>query len=187
MIINKKDFDTVERVATILLNGGTAVIPCDTIYGLSAVFLKGEATLKALKGRDANKPFLVLATLDQARSLCSSIPSSIIYAWPAPLTVILPYVAGGTIGIRVPDDPFLMSLLDKVGSPIYSTSVNISGEPSLLDFDSIVKRFGDKVDVLVKGLDVQGTTASTLIDATAKPFKLIRQGAYDASSLIDGK
>ena len=185
MILNKKDFDTVERVATILLNGGTAVIPCDTIYGLSAVFLKGEATLKALKGRDANKPFLVLATLDQARSLCPSIPSSIINAWPAPLTVILPYVAGGTIGIRVPDDAFLLSILEKVGSPIYSTSVNISGEPSLLDFDSIVKRFGDKVDVLVKGLDVQGTTASTLIDATVVPFKLIRQGAYDASSLIN--
>lgn len=187
MILDKKDFNTVERVAKILLNGGTAVIPCDTIYGLSAVFIKGEATLKALKGRDANKPFLVLATLDQARSLCPFIPSSIINAWPAPLTVILPYVAGGTIGIRVPDDPFLMSLLDKAGSPIYSTSVNISGEPSLLDFDSIVKRFGDKVDVLVKGLDVQGTTASTLIDATVKPFKLIRQGAYDASSLINGQ
>ena len=57
----------------------------------------------------------------------------------------------------------------------------------MLDFDSIVKRFGDKVDVLVKGLDVQGTTASTLIDATVKPFKLIRQGAYDASSLINGQ
>lgn len=186
MILDKKDLDTVDKVATILLNGGTAVIPCDTIYGLSAVFLKGEAALKALKGRDANKPFLVLATLEQARSLCSSIPSSIINAWPAPLTVILPYVSGGTIGIRVPDDAFLMSVLKKVGSPIYSTSVNISGEPSLLDFDSIVRRFGDKVDVLVKGLDVQGTTASTLIDATVKPFKLIRQGSYDASSLING-
>ncbi len=186
MILDKKDFDTAEKVASILLNGGTAVIPCDTIYGLSAVFLKGEAALKALKGRDANKPFLVLATLEQARSLCSSIPSSIINAWPAPLTVILPYVSGGTIGIRVPDDAFLMSVLKKVGSPIYSTSVNISGEPSLLDFDSIVRRFGDKVDVIVKGSDVQGTTASTLIDATVKPFKLIRQGSYDASSLING-
>ena len=103
------------------------------------------------------------------------------------MTVILPYIGGGTIGIRVPDDAFLLSVLDCVGSPIYSTSVNISGEPSLLDFDSIVKRFGDKVDVIVKGLDVQGTTASTLIDATVKPYKLIRQGVYDASSLIDGK
>lgn len=187
MILDKKDSDTVERVANILLNGGTVVIPCDTIYGLSAVFLKGEAVLKALKGRDANKPFLVLATLDQARSLCSSIPSSVLSAWPAPLTVILPYVGGGTIGIRVPDDAFLLSILEKVGSPIYSTSVNISGEPSLLDFDSIVKRFGDKVDVLVKGLDVQGTTASTLIDATVVPFKLIRQGSYNATSLINGQ
>ena len=185
MILAKNDADTVEILASVLLDGGTAVIPCDTIYGLSAVYGKGEAALKTLKGRDANKPFLVLATIQQARSLCSYIPPSVLNAWPAPLTVILPSVSGSTIGIRVPDDEFLVSILESVGSPVYSTSVNISGEPSLLDFDSICRRFGDKVDVLVKGPENQGTVASTLIDATVCPFRLIRQGAFDASSLID--
>jgi len=185
MILAKNDADTVEILASVLLDGGTAVIPCDTIYGISAVYGKGEAALKTLKGRDANKPFLVLATIQQARSLCSYIPPSVLNAWPAPLTVILPGVSGSTIGIRVPDDEFLVSILESVGSPVYSTSVNISGEPSLLDFDSICRRFGDKVDVLVKGPENQGTVASTLIDATVCPFRLIRQGAFDASSLID--
>ena len=185
MILDRNDKDTVERVASVLRNNGSAVLPCDTIYGLSAVYGTGEAKLKTLKGRDANKPFLVLATLSQAMELASSIPSSVLDAWPAPLTVILPYVYGGTIGIRVPDDPFLQSLLNVLGKPVYSTSVNMSGEPSLLDFDSICSAFESRVDVVVKGFDIQGKVASTLIDATVSPFRLIRQGAYDASSLID--
>lgn len=185
MILDRNDKDTVERLATVLRDNGTAVIPCDTIYGLSALYVSGEAKLKALKGRDANKPFLVLATLSQAEELASFIPASVLDAWPAPLTVILPCISGGTIGIRVPDDPFLQSLLETLGKPVYSTSVNMSGEPALLDFPSICNAFESKVDVVVRGFETQGTIASTLIDATVSPFRLIRQGSYDASSLID--
>ena len=184
MILDRNDRATIGYVASVLSENGTAVLPCDTIYGLSAVYGSGEAGLKALKGRDANKPFLVLATLDQARSLAVDIPSSVLAAWPAPLTVILSCVSGGTIAIRVPKDEFLQALLEKMGKPVYSTSVNMSGEPSLLDFDSICSAFESRVDVVVRGSETQGTVASTLIDATVRPFKLIRQGAFDASSLI---
>jgi len=185
MILDRNNKDTIDKLASVLKDNGTAVIPCDTIYGLSAVYGSGEAKLKALKGRDANKPFLVLATLKQAKELAVDIPSEILNVWPAPLTVILNCVYGGTIAIRVPADSVLQSLLCVLGKPIYSTSVNMSGEPSLLDFKSVCERFEDKVDVVVKGPDSQGTVASTLIDATSRPFKLIRQGAFDASSLID--
>jgi len=185
MILDRNDKDTIEKLVSVLRDNGTAVIPCDTIYGLSSVYGSGEAKLKALKGRDANKPFLVLATLSQAKELAVDIPFEILSVWPAPLTVVLNGVSGSTIAIRVPADSFLLRLLDKLGSPIYSTSVNMSGEPSLLDFKSVCERFEDKVDVVVKGPGSQGKTASTLIDATCRPFKLIRQGAFDASSLID--
>ena len=185
MILDRNEKDTVEKLASVLKDNGTAVIPCDTIYGLSSVYGTGEAKLKALKGRDANKPFLVLSTLKQAQELAVEIPPEILSVWPAPLTVILSSRFGGTIAIRVPADAFLQSLLEKLGRPVYSTSVNMSGEPSLLDFRSVCEHFEDKVDVVVKGPETQGTTASTLIDATTRPFRLIRQGAFDASSLID--
>lgn len=178
MICNKNDSSTIDILVDILRKGGTCVLPCDTIYGLSSIMGYGEKALKDLKGRDASKPFLVLATLDMAKQMCTEIPQQILNAWPASLTAILNTKDGKTTGIRVPDDEFLQTLIKKLGSPIYSTSVNISGEPSLLDFKSICEKFGSKVDVLVKGNDIQGTTASTLVDATHEPFKILRQGAY---------
>lgn len=178
MQLNKNDPSTLDKLAKIILEGGTCVLPCDTIYGLSAIMNEGKEKLMALKGRDANKPFLVLATIEQAKELCEDIPKKILDIWPASLTAILKLKDNSTLGIRVPDDKFLQDLLKKVGKPIYSTSVNISGEPSLLDFQSIKDKFGSKVDVLVYSTDVQGTIASTLVDCTTSEFKILRQGSY---------
>ena len=93
---------------------------------------------------------------------------------------------GGTIGVRVPNDVFLQTLLEMVGTPIYSTSVNISGEPSMNNLTAICKRFEAIVDVVVRGDETQGKVPSTLIDATGKPYRRLRQGLYDASALVKG-
>lgn len=187
MILNKKNPETLETISSLIKEGGVAVLPCDTIYGLCAVYKLGEKALMDLKGRDSNKPFLVLATKKQALELCRDIPEDILSSWPAALTVILEKKNGeGTIAVRVPNDPFLQKLLEMVGAPIYSTSVNIAGEPSLLNLTAISKRFEALVDVIVRGDEVQGRVPSTLIDATARPYRLVRQGLYDASALIRG-
>lgn len=186
MILNKKNPETLETISTLIRDGGVAILPCDTIYGLCAAYDLGEKALMDLKGRDKNKPFLVLATLEQAKELCTEIPEDVIDNWPNALTVILNAKAGGTIAVRVPADPFLQELLEKSGTPIYSTSVNIAGEPSLLNLTDICGRFEALVDCVVRSQEIQGTVPSTLIDATTRPYKLIRQGNYDVTSLIQG-
>ncbi len=186
MILNKKNPETLETISTLISEGGVAILPCDTIYGLCAVYGVGEKALMNLKGRDGNKPFLVLATIEQAKDMCKDIPENIIKAWPAALTVILNKKEGGTIAVRVPNDEFLQKLLQMVGSPIYSTSVNIAGEPSMLNLTAICKRFEALVDVVVRGEEIQGKVPSTLIDATVTPYRLVRQGLYDASALVKG-
>ncbi len=178
MILNKENPETIPTLVEILKDGGTAILPCDTIYGLSAIYGAGESALKALKGRSETKPFLVIATLEQAKELVGYIPQEILEAWPAPLTAVLPKKDGGTIAVRVPDDTFLQRVLSELGSPLYSTSVNISGEPALLDFPSIRNRFEIYVDIIVRGMEIQGTTPSTLVDATVRPFKVLRQGSF---------
>ena len=186
MILNKRNPETLETISTLIKDGGVAVLPCDTIYGLCAAYPIGEKALMDLKGRDSSKPFLVLATINQAKELCKDIPQDIIESWPAALTVILNKKEGGTIGVRVPNDAFLQRLLEMVGTPIYSTSVNMAGEPSMLNLTAISKRFEAIVDVIVRGDETQGKVPSTLIDATCSPYKLLRQGLYDASALIKG-
>lgn len=186
MILNKRNPETLETISTLIKDGGVAILPCDTIYGLCAAYPIGEKALMDIKGRDSSKPFLVLATIDQVRKLCSDIPDDILSAWPAALTVILNKKEGGTIGVRVPNDSFLQSLLEMVGCPIYSTSVNLAGEPSLHNLTAISKRFEALVDVIVRGEETQGKVPSTLIDATCRPYRLLRQGLYDANHLIKG-
>ena len=186
MILNKKNPETLETITTIIRDGGVAILPCDTIYGLCAVYGIGEKPLMEIKGRDKNKSFLILATLEQAKAICSEIPGDILASWPAALTVILNCRKGGTIAVRVPNDPFLQQLLTAVGSPIYSTSVNMAGEKSLTSLSAICKRFEALVDVVVRGDETQGNVPSTLIDATSKPYRLVRQGLYDATALLKG-
>ena len=186
MILNKRNPETLETISSLIGDGGVAILPCDTVYGLCAAYDIGEKALRDLKGRDSRKPFLVLATIVQAKQLCTEIPQDILEAWPAALTVILNRKEGGTIAIRVPNDAFLQELLEMTGTPIYSTSVNIAGEPSLHSLSAICKRFESLVDVVVRGDEMQGKVPSTLIDATVKPYKLVRQGLYDASELIRG-
>ncbi|MCR4676499.1 MAG: L-threonylcarbamoyladenylate synthase [Sphaerochaetaceae bacterium] len=183
MILNKANPETIQTLSTLMADGAVVVLPCDTIYGLCAIYGIGEKPLKEIKGRDAAKPFLVLATKEQAKKLAGKIPQKILDGWPAPFTAILEKEDGSTIGIRVPDDPFLQKLLEKLGSPVYSTSVNMSGEPTLVDFHSICNRFEALVDCLVRGPEIQGKVASTIIDATKRPFKVIRQGLYNAENL----
>lgn len=184
MILNKKNPETLETISTLIREGGVAILPCDTIYGLCAAYDIGEKALMDLKGRDSRKPFLILATIDQAREICTEIPQDILDCWPAALTVILNRKDGGTIAVRVPNDSFLQTLLEMVGTPIYSTSVNIAVEPSLHSLSAICKRFESLVDVVVRGDEMQGKVPSTLIDATSRPYKLVRQGLYDASALV---
>lgn len=184
MILNKFNPESIDIASDLLRSGSVCVLPCDTIYGLCSAYPIGENALKAIKGRDANKPFLILATLEQAKSLCIEIPSIISEVWPAPLTVILNTKDGKKTGIRVPDDAYLQKLLNKTGCPIFSTSVNISGEPSMLNFSDICNRFESVIDFLVKGPEIQGTVPSTLIDATQNPYRILRQGQFDVSDLI---
>lgn len=185
MVLNKSNPETIQIVSAMIRGGGIGVLPCDTIYGLCSIMGIGEKPLRFVKNRPDYKPFLLICTIDQARSLArDGIPADIEAIWPAPLTVILTDKSGIPTAMRVPDDPFLQKLLESVGSPLYSTSVNTSGEPTLLNFSEIRQRFECTVDFLVKGSETQGTVPSTLIDATSKPYKLLRNGAYDASALL---
>ncbi len=185
MVLNKNNPETIKKISNVILGGGVGVLPCDTIYGLCSLVGIGEKPLRYVKKRPDFKPFLLICTMDQVREIArDGIPADIESIWPAPLTVILNNKSGIPTAMRVPDDPFLQKLLTTIGSPLYSTSVNTSGEPTLLNFSEIRQRFECSVDFLVKGTESQGLVPSTLIDATCYPYKLLRQGAFDVSKLF---
>ncbi len=169
----------IGELASRLRRGEVGILPCDTIYGLSGIVNDEiKERLYQIKERPQSKNFIVLMTREQVKESNLIVPDDILALWPCSLTAILPASDGTTLAVRVPSDPFL-SLLLPLSGPIFSTSVNISGSPSLLTFDEILPVFGDKVDFIVKSDTVNGGKSSTLVDATKKPYRVLRQGSYE--------
>ena len=183
-IIEKSAEHAERMLVDHLLSGALAIMPCDTIYGIVGIVPDSEHALRHVKGRPDTKPFIQLVSLGMVEKIAREpIDTAILACWPGPLTVIVADVAGGKTAIRVPSDPFLTQVLQKLGRPMYSTSVNVSEEPSLTVFDEMVARFGEVVPLFIKGSEDQGTVPSTIIDITTEPWTLVRQGVLDVTSL----
>ncbi len=184
-VLYKQVPGTIEKTVQLLQDDQVVVLPCDTIYGLCAMVGPAEEALRTVKYRGETKPFLVLATLEQAKEICI-VPEDIEKAWPCALTaILLNKEGGGTTAVRVPQDSFLQEVLTKLGKPIYSTSVNESGYHTITNITDIIFSFKDRVPAFIVGSQNQGTVPSTLIDCTTKPYTLIRCGQYDASALLE--
>ena len=183
----------ISQAAAIIRSGGVAVLPTDTIYGLHADAANESGIEKVIniKGRGENPVFILLASgIDMAGLVVSSWEHEsrelLGSAWPAPLTALLPaagdlsrYICReGKVAVRVPDYPWLRDLIEMIGYPIISTSVNRSGERPLIDFREIRKRF-DSLDLYVRGDDMSCGAPSTIIDFTFQPPLLVRSGAFD--------
>lgn len=178
--------------------GGTVVLPTDTVYGLAALPSIGGATepLATLKGRPDAQPFAVLvADVAQALELVAP-PSPTVRGWmdehwPGPLTLVLPrspaaagLALGGdpaTIGVRCPAHGFVRALARRVG-PLATTSANRHGRPTPRTAAEAAAGLAGAVDLVVDG-GPAGTVASTVVDATAEPWRVLRVGAIDPARL----
>ncbi len=180
MVRGAADPSAARTLAEILAAGGVAIIPCDTIYGIVGVDPETEARIRALKGRGEDKPFLRLID-DAARTHALTgreTPGRLARHWPGPLTIVLPAAAGGSIAVRVPASAWLRTLLAGLGRPLLSTSVNRAGRPALWRIRDIVAEFGAEVDLVLDGGDLPDALPSTIVDATVRPCRVLRQGAF---------
>ncbi|HPF35266.1 MAG TPA: L-threonylcarbamoyladenylate synthase [Candidatus Krumholzibacteria bacterium] len=182
------------EAARVLDAGGVVLMPTDTLPGLHARLDRPAALarIRALKGRDADKPLLVLAaSADVAGAWVrwdEAAAAEAASVWPGPYTLILTAVpeaptavtgGGPTLAVRVPADPRLRSLLDVVGAPLASTSANDAGRAPATDLDAAAAWAGGGVD-LVADLPWGGSgRPSTLVDLTRRPPRVLRAGAGD--------
>jgi len=169
----------VSGLARLLAAGGVAIIPCDTIYGIVGIDPEAEPRIRALKGRGEDRPFLRLVPdMSWVRALTGAdAPARLARHWPGPLTLVLPRAAGGTLALRVPAAAWLRELVSVLGRPLLSTSVNRSGRPALWRVSDIEAEFGSDVDMVLDGGDLPEAQPSTIVDATVRPCRVLRQGA----------
>lgn len=185
LIISRNDINATKEIVKILDNHGIVIMPCDTIYGI--VGLADEVAgqkIDEVKNRPAEKRYITLATLNMVSKLVDGpIPKGVMDMWPGPFTAILKAKEGGTIAVRVPKDTLVTDVITTLDKPIYSTSVNLSGSPSLSDFEEIYGTFGSKVDLVVKGREKRNAMASTIVDFTTDHPNVLREGSFSKADL----
>ena len=182
----------LERAAALLRDGEMVAFPTDTVYGVgvSAAHPARVDALFALKQRPAEKriPILVadLAQAveagweadERAHRLCERF-------WPGALTLVLATPTGETQAFRAPDHPVALDLIRRTG-PILATSANRSGEPDTLGADDVLIAFAtqqDELPAVVDGGPVPGGVASTVLDLSVTPARLLREGPISRDQL----
>ena len=178
MTVKKSDPDAFHTIIDILIHGGVVIIPCDTIYGVVGTVPETESRIRKIKRRET-KPFIQLfPDTDHIENTYDIvIDQKIVALWPGPLTVILKTEREKTTSFRVPDDPWLVSIIKTVEKPLFSTSVNFSGMQSLWKIAEIQENFDERVDCIIDAGELPGGQPSTILDAARSPYRILRQGA----------
>lgn len=197
----KRYISCTDELVGIMRGGGLVAVPTETVYGLAGNGLdeKAVAEIYEVKGRPEVKPLsLMVHDAASMERYCENVPPQAYTLakkfWPGPLTIVMkakPCVpeivrAGGeTVGLRCPDHPLTLELLEKSGVPFAAPSANPSGEPSPKNADRVLKYFDGKIDAVLDGGECGIGCESTLIDLSRTPYRILRQGALPADEIAD--
>ena len=191
--------DTLKSTAEIVSNGGVIAFRTDTFYGLGADPFNQEAVrqIKQLKGREDNKPILiVISDYDQLDRFINSISpmfkSLAKKFWPGPLTLIgeaCPYlpaeITAGTrtVGVRLPKDERVRELVRTCGGALTATSANPSHLAPATTALQVAEYFGEHLNLVIDDGLAQTDRPSTVVDVSSDQPKLIREGVIPWSEI----
>lgn len=187
----------IEYAIANLKSGKVGIFPTDTAFGIGCR-MDNEKAVKSvyeIRNRPEEKAFLVLVSSVSMAEKYVFIPEKIKKViiekyWPGGLTVILkckkekvlPIVRanGETLAVRMPNHKILRNIIEKVGVPIVAPSANFSGKPTPFKLSEVDDKLKAKVDFILSGVcTMEGV--STIIDATVRPWKIVRQGVVTVS------
>lgn len=186
----------IKQVVEILRNGGLVIFPSDTVYALGCDITNNRAMervaqLRGVKLEKANFSFICedLSNLsDYVRQIDSATFKILKRNLPGPYTFILPgnnnlpnvFKKKKEVGIRVPDNNIVRTIVEELGNPIISTSIKDDDEviEYTTDPELIFEKWGNLVDAVVDG-GYGGNVASTVVDLTGREPLIIREGKGD--------
>lgn len=200
--LNKDYTDVILEAVTVLRGGGVIVYPTDTVYGLGANACDWNAVEQVfkIKNRPLSKPLPIVArNMKWVKELVFMLPKleeKLSLLWPSATTVVLPkkniipkIVTSGhkTVGIRIPDYPFIGRLLGKFGYPLTATSANISGEEPTGDIKKVIASFVDKIwkpDLIIDAGVLSPSQPSTILDLSKIKPRILRVGPSRPEQLL---
>lgn len=183
-----------KKAIEILNQGGIIIFPTDTAFGIGCR-IDSEEAIKRLftirKRPETQATPVLVANKAMAAEYLVKIPEDveeklITPYWPGALTIVLPchsekipeLVRGGrdTLGVRMPNHPTALDIINQVGVPLLGPSANFHGEKTPFAFEDLDPELVKLVDFVVSG-ECVSKQASTVVDCSVIPWKILRQGA----------
>lgn len=185
--LNKKD---INKVASLFNDNKLIAFPTETVYGLGIIATSNENfnRLVEVKHRSPNKPFtLMISNILQVKDIIeiNDLAKKILELFtPGPLTLILRTkkdvpqfldLGTGFIGIRIPNDQFILDVINIVNKPLLVPSANPSDLPPATNKEEVYNYFKENIDYIVEG-DIKSNIPSTIIKVDGNEVTLIREG-----------
>jgi len=182
----------VSKIINAIQNNLLVCFPTETVYALACNALNNESIGKIyqIKKRSQNKPLSIfvsdICSLMRIAKLEKKYIDLVNHFSPGPITYILPLKNNNilpneffkdSIGIRIPEHPIAISILNKLKVPIVATSINISGEKSVCKADDIPQSIKQHLSAVIEDDELVSGIESTIIDLTEDKIKVLREGA----------
>jgi L-threonylcarbamoyladenylate synthase len=201
------DFEKITQAAEVIKKGGIVAFPTETVYGLAADYANKQAVDRVfvVKKRPKQKPLTVqirdITDLEKLGCDVSAFAYQLMSKfWPGPLTLVLPArpftptlspegrgkkdkLIGGaskqgrTIGVRIPENKIARSLIELSQRPLVVPSANLSGKPAAQTAQEVLQIFNGLIEFVIDGGKAQLGIASTVVDLSVSPLKVLREGA----------
>ncbi len=195
ILLNKiNESKNISIIRKHLSNDGLIIYPTDTLYGLGCNFFSSHAIKKIdkIKGRSGTPYSVIVSDLKMLSKITEINPrysDIFINLFPGKITLITklsisvnghPYKKEGTVGVRIPDIDEILQMVEYMGFPIVSTSVNISSDKPLnniIQIKDFIRRVSIENDlILIDGGDLPESLGSTIIDISKNHPEIIREG-----------
>ena len=192
--------EDIKKAISVLNNGGIVIFPTDTAYGIGCRIDDENAVKKlfALRRRPETQatPVLVDSIEMAEKYFVTPLPDNVRRLmkkyWPGGLTIVYPcktesvpsLVRGGgnNLGIRMPDNKTVLSMIKKLGVPILGPSANFHGNKTPYKHEDLDPELLKSVDYVIKG-ECNKKQSSTVIDCSVSPWKILRVGAVKLVTL----
>jgi L-threonylcarbamoyladenylate synthase len=193
-------FDPIsfDQALETLRRGELVAFPTDTVYGVGVLAFDEQAIeqLYIAKIRDPAKAIAVLigspAALAQVAGEMGPLAQRLAQRfWPGPLTLVVPRHPGlpgnlspqATIGVRMPDHPAALTLLNRAG-PLAVTSANLSGAASTQTAQEVYEQLQGRIPLILDGGRTPGGLPSTVVDCTGSQPRILREGPISLQDLL---
>lgn len=181
----------LDEVVETLRDGGIVIYPTDTMYAIGCDALNNQAiericALKAMKSAKTNLSIVCASIADvsdyakfdnrQFKMLKNHLPGPFTFLLPALSKLPKAFKGRRTVGIRIPDNKIAVAIVEQLGHPILSTSVEGSDEDYRCEPELIAETYAENVDIVIDS-GRGHLVPSTVVDCTGGAPEVVRQGA----------